>query len=292
MQMRTRKSVRSLLEEEKPLITPLAHDALSARLIEKAGFKCIGIGGSPLLAARYGLPDLGLAALGEMTAGIADIVRATDLPVIVDADDGYGDTKNVAYTTDAYMRIGASGMTMEDQERARKQPGDSGSLGVVPTETMVRKLRAATTVRAGTDFHLVARCDAYAIEGMEGALRRGDEYLKAGADGIFITGVTRIEDLAAIGRHFHGAHTMTVMFEGRDTWLSPSRLYDLGFKQIVYPGVLLSRVVYAIDTALADLKAFADGRAPMTQPPNGARVQAALEAAVRLDRWQAVDGHT
>jgi 2-methylisocitrate lyase-like PEP mutase family enzyme len=96
-----RISLRRLIEQEKPLVTPLAHDALTARLIARAGFRSIAIGGSALLAARYGLPDIGLAALGEMAAGIQDVVTATVLPVLVDGDDGYGDARSVVHMVEA-----------------------------------------------------------------------------------------------------------------------------------------------------------------------------------------------
>src|SRR6185369_6731115 len=99
-----RPTLRSALARERPLVTPLAHDALSARLIARAGFRAFSIGGSAMLASRYGLPDIGLAALGEMAAGIEDIAAATDLPFFADGDDGYGDVKSVARTVESYER--------------------------------------------------------------------------------------------------------------------------------------------------------------------------------------------
>src|SRR5882724_12031095 len=137
-----RQSLRQLAAGERPLVAVAAHDALSARLIARAGFKAIAIGGSSMLAARYGLPDIGLAALEEMVAGARDILAATSLPVIIDGDDGYGDVKGVAHTIRRYEQIGISGVVLEDQMRESKQPGDDRPQGVVPVATMSGKLRA------------------------------------------------------------------------------------------------------------------------------------------------------
>ena len=135
-------SLRQLHREHQPLVSPLAHDALSARLIEHAGFKTFNIGGSALLAARYALPDLGLAGFAEMLAGIRDIVEASKLPCLVDADDGYGDVKSVVRTIQGYEAAGVSGVLLEDQGREGKQPGAASARSVVPLEVMEQKLKA------------------------------------------------------------------------------------------------------------------------------------------------------
>ncbi len=111
----TKPTWRELLAREKPLVLPGAHDAMSARLIEMAGFKAYVIGGYPVVGARYAVPDIGLCALGEISSGIRDIMSATDLPVLIDADDGYGDVKNVTRTIQTYERMGASSIFIEDQ---------------------------------------------------------------------------------------------------------------------------------------------------------------------------------
>ena len=123
-----------------------AHDALSARLIQSAGFKAITIGGSALLAARHGLPDIGLIGLAEMAAGIRDIAEATDLPIMADGDDGYGDVKSVARMIEAYEAIGVGGVLIEDQQRERKQQRADKAAGVVDDQAIERKLRAALNI--------------------------------------------------------------------------------------------------------------------------------------------------
>ena len=281
-------SLRRLIAEEKPLVTPLAHDALTARLIARAGFRSIGIGGSALLAARYGLPDIGLAALGEMAAGIQDIIAATDLPVMVDGDDGYGDVKNVVHMMEVYMRLGVSGIVLEDQVRVAKQPGDSGAVSVVPADEMVRKLKAAVAATSGTEIQIIVRCDAYRLEGLQGAMRRAEKYLNAGAHGLFIPGVPTVAELVQVGKHFCGAHLMIAVFEGRETWLPPAELYSMGFRQVVFPGLLIPRVVHCLDAALRDFKRHVDGAAPMPAFSGAKQANTALQEALMLDKWTSI----
>jgi len=286
--MPAKNSIRRLVATEPPLITPLAHDALSARLITRAGFKSIGIGGSGMLAARYGLPDIGLAALGEMVTGTADIVAATDLPVMVDGDDGYGDVKSVTHMVEVYSRMGVSAIVLEDQVREGKQPGDAGATAVVTPAAMVGKLKAAAAARSDPEMAIIARCDAFKLEGLDAAMRRAEQYLRAGADGAFIPAVQQAADLAAIGKRFRGAHLVAAIFEGRGTWLPPAELREMGFSQIVCPALLMTRIVRTIDTALAQYKAFTEGKAPMPPVEGADAARKALEEAVMIEKWKAV----
>jgi 2-methylisocitrate lyase-like PEP mutase family enzyme len=285
--MRARPQLSKLAAEERPLVAVAAHDALSARLIARAGFKAIAIGGSSMLAARYGMPDIGLAALEEMAAGARDILAATDLPVIIDGDDGYGDVKSVAHTVQTYERIGVSGVVLEDQSRATKQPGDDKPQGVVPVATMVGKLRAAAAARSDPDLLIIARTDAYHLEGLDGALRRGERYLAAGADGIFIPGIRTAEELARVGRSFAGSYQFVAMFEtGKTPFLPPSELHAMGYRQVVYPAAVMLRTVHAIDAALAGLKDFVDGKQPLVAFAAQAAARAALQEAMGYAAWQ------
>ena len=173
------KSLRELHRDHKPLVSPLAHDALSARLIEHLGFKTFNIGGSALLAARHALPDLGLAGFAEMLAGVRDIVEASKLPCLVDADDGYGDVKSVVRTIQGYEAAGVSGALLEDQSRERKQPGAASASCVVAMEIMEQKLKAAQTARRSPDFVIIGRTDAYGVEGLDAALKRAERIFAA-----------------------------------------------------------------------------------------------------------------
>lgn len=246
---------RDLLARSEPLILPCAHDALSARLIERAGFAAYSVGGYALVGARHALPDIGLVAFGEMSAGIRDIMAASSLPVLVDCDDGYGDAKNVARTIAGYEAMGVSAIFMEDQ-RAPKRCGHMAGKDVIDADAMAAKLRAAVAARRGADLFIIARTDARAVHGLDEALRRGEIYLKAGADGLFIEAPQSIDELTRIGRTFQGVPQLANMVEGggRTPELPPHELYRLGFAMVAYPTSLIFRVARAIENALADLK--------------------------------------
>ena len=282
--MQTKPTWKELLARGQPLLLPCAHDALSARLIERAGFAAYSVGGYALVGARYGLPDIGLVGFGEMSAGIRDIMAASSLPVLIDCDDGYGDAKNVARTVTGYEAMGVSAIFMEDQ-RAPKRCGHMAGKDVIEADVMTAKLRAAVDARESSDLFIIARTDARAVHGLDDALRRAEMYLKAGADGLFIEAPQSVEELAQIGRTFQGVPQIANMLEGggRTPVLPPHELYRLGFAMIAYPTSLIFRVARTIETALADLKA---GR----PADNGAVVDfEAFKDIVSLARWAGVE---
>jgi len=282
--MQTKPTWKELLARGQPLLLPCAHDALSARLIERAGFAAYSVGGYALVGARYGLPDIGLVGFGEMSAGIRDIMAASSLPVLVDCDDGYGDAKNVARTVTGYEAMGVSAIFMEDQ-RAPKRCGHMAGKDVIEADVMTAKLRAAVDARGSPDLFIIARTDARAVHGLDDALRRAEMYLKAGADGLFIEAPQSVEELAQIGRTFQGVPQIANMLEGggRTPVLPPHELYRLGFAMIAYPTSLIFRVARTIETALADLKA---GR----PADDGAVVDfEAFKDIVSLARWAGVE---
>jgi 2-methylisocitrate lyase-like PEP mutase family enzyme len=250
----SRPAWRELLNLEKPLLLPLAHDALAARLIERAGFSAYAIGGFPLAGARHALPDVGLLGLGEMSEGVRDIMAASRLAVLVDGDDGYGDVKNVTRTIRTYEQMGAAAIFIEDQV-APKRCGHMAGKSVVPAEVMATKLRAAAAAREAGIF-LMARTDARAVHGLDDALRRAELYLESGADGVFIEAPESTEELARIGSEFRHVPQMANMLEaGRTPLIPPAELFRLGFAMVAYPTTLMFRVTRTIEKALADLKA-------------------------------------
>jgi len=250
-----RPTWNALLAVPEPLLLPVAHDALSARLIEAAGFRAASVGGFALMGARHGIPDIGLVGLKEMADGVRDILAATTLPLMIDGDDGYGDVKNVTRTMRTYERLGAAAIFIEDQV-SPKRCGHMAGKSVVPTEVMERKISAAAAARDSKDTFLLARTDARALEGLDGALRRGERYLKAGADGIFIEAPVSIAELERIGRAFKGTPQLANMLEdGATPLMTPSDLYGLGFQMVAYPVSLLFRIVHTMQRALADMRA-------------------------------------
>src|SRR5687767_15062197 len=197
-----RPSFRDALASERPLVTPLAHDALSARLIERAGFKAFAIGGSAMLAARHAYPDIGLIGLTDMTAGIRDIAASNALPFFADGDDGYGDVKNVARMVEAYEAIGVGAVLIEDQDRDRKQQRADKAAAVVDEAVIEQKLRAALASRRNPETLVIGRTDAYGALGLDAALRRAERFLAVGVDGIFIAGLRTEADYVRVGAAF------------------------------------------------------------------------------------------
>lgn len=283
------ESLRALIARDRPIVTPTAHDVLSARLIAMLGFESIAIGGSTMLAARYGLPDLGLAGFAEMLESMRSIVTSVDIPCIVDADDGYGDVKSVVRTVRAYEEIGVAALVLEDQDRAAKRPGNSPAQRVSDVAAMVTKLRAAVSHRRNPATLVVARTDSYALEGIDGALRRCEAYLRAGADGIFVPGVSSHEHVAAIGRAFPGVYKVHDSVEGKEPWLSVTELHAFGYKQIAYPRYIINRMLLAMESACAELDRAAHlNQAPPVLPELD-RMRERFNAAVELAAWRKIE---
>ncbi len=250
----TSKTIRQLLDEEKPLLLVVAHDALSARLIELAGFRAYTIGGFALVGVRYGLPDVGVASFGEIYAGVRDIMRGSNLPVIVDGDDGYGDVKNITRTVETYEEMGAAGIVFEDQT-SPKRCGHMAGKNVVSLEQAELKLKAALAARKSPDFFIIARTDARAIYGLDDALNRARRFLEIGVDSVFVEAPQSVEELKIIGRSFDAPILVNMAEGGLTPILPPEELAWMGFSIIVYPASLLFRVTRAMQDALAAIKA-------------------------------------
>jgi 2-methylisocitrate lyase-like PEP mutase family enzyme len=251
-----RMSWKEALAQQTPLLLPVAHDALTARLIARAGFKAYQIGGFALAAALHAVPDIDLEHFGEKSLAARNILGASPLPVMVDADDGYGDAKNVTRTVQDYELMGASALFIEDQV-APKKCGHMNDKKVVPADVMEGKIRAAIAARRTGDFFILARTDALAPEGVNSAIDRAKRYLDAGADGVYVEGPTSREELERIGRVLRGAPLATSVLErgGKTPWLPPADFAEMGFSMILYPTTVLFSVTRAIERSLANLKA-------------------------------------
>jgi len=245
---------RDLVANERPLVLPGAHDALSALLIRQAGFKAYFIGGFPVVGVRHGLPDIGLATLGEISAAVRDILAVSDLPVLVDVDNGYGDVKNVVHAVHTYEKMGAQALFFEDQV-SPKRCGHIAGKELLPCEEMERRIRAAANERRDPRTFIIARTDAREVYGMDEALRRGERYARAGADGLFIEAPESVQELEQIGRALAGTPLMANMLEGgRTPILRPAELETLGFRIVIYGISLLMRSVRVMQDSLADLR--------------------------------------
>lgn len=239
----------------KPVQLPVAHDALTARLIEMAGFDAYQIGGYALSGASHAIPDVDLEKFGEKKAAAESIIQASPLPVLVDIDDGYGDVKNVSRTIQEYIHIGASAIFMEDQQPPKKC-GHMDDKKVVPVEIMVQKIKAAVAARERNDLFLLARTDAIDPEGLDNAIDRAQKYLGAGADGVYLEGPTEIDQLEKIGKALKGVPLATSILEngGKTPWISPKDLHKMGYSMILYPTTIIFQITKTISNALQALK--------------------------------------
>jgi 2-methylisocitrate lyase-like PEP mutase family enzyme len=223
-------------------------------LIQLAGYPAYQIGGFALVGAHFAYPDIDMTQYGENSMAIRNIISASNLPVLVDADDGYGDAKNVWHTVQGYEAMGASAIFIEDQV-APKRCGHMANKQVVSAETMVSKLQAAAAARRSPDTFILARTDARDPLGLEEALRRADLYIKAGADGVYVEALHSIEELERTGNVLKGSPLATSILEGggKTPWIDPEELYRLGFSMILYPTSVIFRVTRTIQRALEDL---------------------------------------
>jgi 2-methylisocitrate lyase-like PEP mutase family enzyme len=244
-------SFHGLVRSERPLVMPGAFDAISARLIRRAGFKAYFTGGFPTIGARWGLPDIGLVALGEISSAVGDIMAACDLPVMVDGDNGYGDVKNVVHVLHSYERLGVAALMFEDQV-APKRCGHIAGKDVIPAEQMAAKIRAVASEKKPETF-ILARTDARDVLGLDEAFRRAERYLSAGADGIFIESPHDVAELELIGGKFDVPQMANMLEGGRTPILTPSELAELGFEMAVYGISLLMHSVRTMQDVLAKL---------------------------------------
>jgi methylisocitrate lyase len=282
---RPRLTWKELLKKESIVQLPVAHDALTARLIERAGFPAYQIGGFALEGSLFGYPDADLTHLGEKGAAVRRIIQASTLPVLVDTDDGYGDAKNVTRTIELYEWMGVQAIFIEDQ-RPPKECGHMSGKVVVPARAMANKIEAACSARAQPEaLFILARTDAIEPEGVDSAIERARSYLKAGADGVYLEGPTSEKELAAIGKAFKGTPLATSILErgGKTPWLSPKALHAMGFTMILYPATVLFRATHAIQSALADLQAVRE------LDPECSVDMKEFEHIVDADRWKQVE---
>lgn len=252
--------LRTLLTEPGLVVVPGAYDALSARLIAQAGFPAVYMTGFGTAASVLGQPDIGLLTMSEMVSRAAALSSVIgDLPLIADADTGYGNPLNVRRTIQEYERAGAAAVHIEDQVWPKKC-GHMEGKQVIPQEEMVQKVRAAVDARRDPDFVIIARTDANAVHGLEDALRRGKAYREAGADIVFIEAPRSVEELRIIVENFPDTPLLYNWVEnGKTPALSLDEIRTLGYKLVIFPVSLLFNATQAM---LATLEIFKQGQVP------------------------------
>ena len=244
--------LRAALREPGMVTAPGAYDGLTAMLVAQAGFPAVYMTGAGT-SVSHGYPDFGLLTATEMVANAARMARAVDVPVIADADTGYGNELNVVRTVRDYEQAGVAGVHIEDQA-SPKRCGHLDDKEIVPREDWIAKIRAAAHSRRDADFLIIARTDSRAVVGFEEAVSRANEALANGADMAFVEAPQTLEEITAVPRLVKGPCLLNVVWGGKTPMLDLRQAAALGFKLAIVPGLLLKAAIGACDEALAALK--------------------------------------
>jgi 2-methylisocitrate lyase-like PEP mutase family enzyme len=239
-------SLRSTLATEPTTIAPGVFDALSASIAAEAGFKALYLTGAGIAYTRLGRPDIGLVSMIEVADIIAMIADRVALPLIVDADTGFGNALNVQRTVRLFERAGAAAIQLEDQTTP-KRCGHLTDKAVIPVGEMVGKIKAALDARSSSDTLIIARTDALAIEGWEAAVERAERYAEAGADVLFVEAPKSRDQLSAVAARLAGTRPLVAnMVEGGTTpILNATELGAIGFKLVIFPGGIVRALALA-----------------------------------------------
>lgn len=259
--MTAARTYRSLLQSGEFIVSPGVYDGYSARLVEAAGFRTAATSGAAIANSALGVPDIGLMGLAENVGHCRNIIRAVSIPVTCDADTGYGNPVNAHHTVRMFEEAGAAGINIEDQV-APKRCGHMSGKEVVPLAEMVKKIEAACLARRDDAFVVIARTDALAIEGIDGAVRRAKAYAAAGADMLFPDAVRTEDDIKRLvdGADLPVSINMGFGIRRRPTTplIPMPRLKALGVRRVSLPRMLPAAAIKGMQMALAQMKAVAE----------------------------------
>jgi 2-methylisocitrate lyase-like PEP mutase family enzyme len=245
-------TLRALLASGRIVRAPGAYDALSARLAQRAGFPAIYMTGFGATAARLGQPDIGLLTQTEMCTHARDMVRAVDIPVIADADTGYGGPSNIARTVAEYLQAGVAAIHLEDQV-APKRCGQMAGIRLIDAAENARRLRCAVDARGTSPMLVIGRTDALPAVGIDEALDRARRYQDAGVDLVFVDGIKKIAEVEAVARHLPGPKVVSIVDGNETTALSAAQLEQMGFSVVFYAVTALFAAARGVSEALATL---------------------------------------
>jgi 2-methylisocitrate lyase-like PEP mutase family enzyme len=280
--MRASTQLRELLRAGDVVVAPGVWDGLSARLVARAGFPAAYATGGGI-ARSMGYPDLGLLSLSEIASRLANIVEHAGVPVIADADTGYGNALNAQRAVREFERAGVAALHLEDQTFP-KRCGHYDDKSVVPAAEMAQKLRAARDAITDSDIVLIARTDALAVEGLDAAVERAQAYAAAGADVIFIEAPVSVEQIEAIARRVPQPKLIN-MFQGGKTPLVPvARLKALGYQIVIIPSDLQRATIRAMDDVLAAIARDGSSAALAERMASFTEREAVVDTAAYLAR--------
>lgn len=252
------KSLGDLFAQKKLVVAPGIFDMISLKVADQLGFDCLYMTGYGTVASYLGLPDAGLATYTDMVNRVVAFCGATSTPIICDGDTGYGGLLNVAHTVEGYIRAGAAGIQLEDQEFPKKC-GHTKGRKVIPVQDMVNKIKVASDVRGDRkDFLIIARTDARTTHGLDEALKRAEQYLAAGADVLFVESPESMDELAVIGKSFDVPLVANIVEGGRTPQPTARELQDMGFALAIHPGLGFLAMGHALHKAYSHLKDTGD----------------------------------
>lgn len=257
--MKSAKALRELLNSGQTIMAPGAYDGLSSRLVSLSGFDAVYASGGAI-ARSCGYPDIGLLSFSEVVERIEKIVEASDIPVIADADTGFGGTANVQRTVRALERIGVAAFHLEDQTFP-KRCGHLDNKSLIDVEEMCQKVKVARASLQDANCLVIARTDAIAIEGFEAALVRAQRYVDAGADMIFVEAPETLEQIQIIAQRLPGPKLMNMFYGGKPPLVSLSALAELGYQLVIVPSDLQRAAIHAMKKTLVELQRSGDSHA-------------------------------
>ena len=251
--MKATTRFRQMLAEPGIITAPGAYDCLTAAIIQQTGFPAVYMTGAGTSVARIGYPDLALATATEMLANAASIASTVEVPVIADADTGYGGTMNVRRTIRDYERTGVAAVHIEDQQFP-KRCGHLEDKRVVGIDEMVQKIHAAVDARTDDDFTIIVRTDALAVTGWDDTMHRCEAFTEAGADALFVEAIRSPEEAAEVVARTSVPLLYNFVETGKSPLLNVSELERLGFKMVIFPGSAFMSVTHTVARVMAELK--------------------------------------
>jgi 2-methylisocitrate lyase-like PEP mutase family enzyme len=280
--VRATTKLRNILKSGRIAVAPGAFDGLSARLVAQAGFPAVYASGGAI-ARSAGLPDLGLIPVDVIVERLASMVDVVEVPVIADADTGYGNALNAQAAARAFERAGVAAFHLEDQTFPKKC-GHYDDKGVVPTAEMVAKLKAVRDALHDPDFVVIARTDALAVEGFDAALARASAYLEAGADMIFVEALTSEAEIADIARRLPGLKLINMFAGGKTPLVAVPRLEALGYHVVIIPSDAQRAAIKAMQRALATIARDGSAAAMASDMVSFSERELLVDTAGYLDR--------
>jgi 2-methylisocitrate lyase-like PEP mutase family enzyme len=249
----TGKLLRAKLAERRGMLVPGAANALAARVIEDLGFEAVYVSGAGVANTFWGMPDLGFVSLTEIAQHTATIREAVDIPVLVDADTGFGNALNVRHTVRVLERAGADAIQLEDQTMPKKC-GHFENKSVISAEEMIGKIKAAVDARTSSELLVIARTDAIAVHGFDAAIERAQRYIEAGADVTFVEAPKNTEEIRAIPQRLSVPQVVNVVVGGKTPVLGQEELAKMGYGLVLYANVALQGAIAGMQAALKHLK--------------------------------------